>query len=72
MTCTCAAFLKEFIPPVDWIHMDTYGVMLTDGTSHHYLRRGMSGKPTRTLVEFLAQLACKHAVAETKEQKMTG
>lgn len=69
LPCTCAAFLHEFIPPVDWIHLDTYGVMITDGVSHPYLRRGMSGKPTRTLVEFMAQLACKHTVAE-KEEKM--
>lgn len=64
--CTCAAFLKEFIPPVDWIHLDTYGVNLSDGETWSYLRKGMSGRPTRTVVEFLAQLACKHE--ESKEE----
>lgn len=58
--CTCAAFLKEFIPPVDWIHLDTFGVNLSDGNTWSYLRKGMSGRPTRTVVEFLAQLACKY------------
>jgi len=57
-TCSCAAFLREFVPNTDWIHMDTYGVNRTDGASFPYIRRGMSGRPTRTLVEFLAQLAC--------------
>lgn len=64
--CTCAAFLKEFIPPVDWIHLDTYGVNLSDGKTWSYLRKGMSGRPTRTVVEFLAQLACKFEDEEKK------
>lgn len=38
--------------------MDTYGVMRTDGKDYPYLREGMSGRPTRTLVEFLSQLVC--------------
>ncbi|KAK9500960.1 hypothetical protein O3M35_002113 [Rhynocoris fuscipes] len=67
LPCTCAAFLKEFAPPGDWIHLDTYAVLLTDGKAHEYLRPGFSGKPTRTIIEFLAQLACKHlAVGEEK------
>lgn len=64
--CTCAAFLREFVPPVDWIHLETYGVNLSDGVTWSYLRKGMSGRPTRTVVEFLAQLACKH---ESEEQQ---
>jgi aminopeptidase len=56
--CTAAAFLKEFIPPCDWIHMDTFGISRSDGHTIPYLRRGMSGRPTRTIIEFLAQLAC--------------
>jgi aminopeptidase len=56
--CTTAAFLYHFSPPCDWLHLDTYGVQRSDGHTLPYLRRGMSGRPTRTLVEFLAQLAC--------------
>jgi len=56
--CSCAAFLKEFAPQGDWVHMDTYGVNMTEGNTYSYLRKGMTGRPTRTVIEFLAQLAC--------------
>lgn len=56
--CKVAAFLNEFVPCGDWLHLDTYGVMITDGRDYRYLREGMSGRPTRTLVEFLSQLVC--------------
>ncbi|CAH0547406.1 unnamed protein product [Brassicogethes aeneus] len=56
--CRVAAFLNEFVPCGDWLHIDTYGVMHTDGKDYPYLRRGMTGRPTRTLVEFLSQLVC--------------
>ncbi|CAH1954149.1 unnamed protein product [Acanthoscelides obtectus] len=56
--CKVAAFLNEFVPCGDWLHLDTYGVMLSNGKDYTYLRRGMSGRPTRTLVEFLSQLVC--------------
>ncbi|XP_049819458.1 cytosol aminopeptidase-like [Aethina tumida] len=56
--CKVAAFLNEFVPCGDWLHIDTYGVMHTDGSDYTYLRRGMTGRPTRTLVEFLSQLVC--------------
>lgn len=69
MPCTCAAYLKEFIPSVDWIHLDIYGVTWSDGIAHTYLRKGMSGRPTRTLVEFLAQLACKIDEQESESEK---
>lgn len=56
--CRIAAFLNEFVPCGDWLHIDMNGVMATDGYEYPYLRRGMSGRPTRTLVEFLSQLVC--------------
>lgn len=56
--CKVAAFLNEFVPCGDWLHIDTYGCMHTDGKDFKYLRRGMTGRPTRTLVEFLSQLVC--------------
>ncbi|CAA9994234.1 unnamed protein product [Nesidiocoris tenuis] len=42
----------------NWIHLDTYAVMYENGDTT-YLRKGMSGRPTRTIVEMLAMLACK-------------
>lgn len=56
-SCTAAAFLREFVPQgVDWLHLDTAGVMgPTDDTP--YLGKGMTGRPTRTLIDFIAK--CK-------------
>lgn len=58
--CLAAAFIQEFISCIDWIHMDINGVgMLTHDKVHPYLKRGrMSGRPTRTLIQLLYQLAC--------------
>ncbi|KAL1122885.1 hypothetical protein AAG570_003211, partial [Ranatra chinensis] len=58
--CVGAAFLREFVPPIDWVHMDITGVgMWSTGHGYPYLRRGaMTGRPTRTLVQFLNQMAC--------------
>lgn len=56
--CVTAAFLNEFVPCGDWLHMDIRGIMRSSGKDYWYLRRGMSGRPTRTLVEFLSQLVC--------------
>lgn len=56
--CKAAAFLWEFVPCGEWIHLDTYATMLSNGKDFPYLRRGMSGRPVRTIVEFLAQLVC--------------
>lgn len=56
--CKVAAFLNEFVPCGDWLHLDINGVMRTEGLDYPYLRRGMAGRPTRTLVEFLSQLVC--------------
>lgn len=56
--CKAAAFLNEFVPCGDWLHIDNFGVMCSNGEDYPYLRKGMSGRPTRTLVEFLSQLVC--------------
>ncbi|XP_014241067.1 cytosol aminopeptidase-like [Cimex lectularius] len=59
--CNAAAFLKEFVPNLtDWVHIDTYGIVKADLQSPPYLRPGMSGRPTRTIIEFLSQLACRN------------
>uniref|UniRef100_A0A673FYT6 Cytosol aminopeptidase n=1 Tax=Sinocyclocheilus rhinocerous TaxID=307959 RepID=A0A673FYT6_9TELE len=51
--CTAAAFLREFVTADHWAHLDIAGVM-TNKDEVPYLRKGMSGRPTRTLVEFAA------------------
>lgn len=56
-SCTAAAFLREFVPEnVDWLHLDIAGVM-GPADSTPYLGKGMTGRPTRTLVEFVRRQA---------------
>lgn len=54
--CTAAAFLREFVSAPHWAHLDIAGVM-SNKDEVPYLRKGMSGRPTRTLVELAARLA---------------
>ncbi|KAM6972122.1 cytosol aminopeptidase [Aplochiton taeniatus] len=54
--CTAAAFLREFVTAPHWAHLDIAGVM-SNKDEVPYMRKGMSGRPTRTLVEFAAGLA---------------
>uniref|UniRef100_A0A672GVX0 Cytosol aminopeptidase n=1 Tax=Salarias fasciatus TaxID=181472 RepID=A0A672GVX0_SALFA len=51
--CTAAAFLREFVTSPHWAHLDIAGVM-SNKDEVPYLKKGMSGRPTRTLVEFAA------------------
>lgn len=46
---------QEFVPKGDWLHLDTAGVMATT-ENLPYLAKGMTGRPTRTLVEFISSL----------------
>lgn len=59
-SCLAAAVLHEMVPCVDWAHLDIRGVgMLTKyGTIPYLLRGRMTGRPTRTLIQFLYQMAC--------------
>ncbi|XP_033243620.1 cytosol aminopeptidase-like [Drosophila miranda] len=57
--CKAAAFLRDFVPCGQWMHIDATNVMVTKGFEYEYLRKGMAGRPTRTLVEFIAQTICK-------------
>jgi len=56
MPCSNSGFLNQFICKPNWAHIDLMGIMYEDGKTS-YLRRGMSGRPTRTLIEFLGQIA---------------
>lgn len=46
---------QEFVPKGDWLHLDIAGVMSTT-ENLPYLAKGMTGRPTRTLVEFISSL----------------
>lgn len=51
-SCTAAAFLKEFVPEkTDWLHLDMASVM--SGGDDKIIADGISGRPTRTLIEFI-------------------
>lgn len=53
-SCTAAAFLKEFVSKdVPWIHVDMAGVMGKSTDQSYTKTSGMSGRPMRTLVEFV-------------------
>ncbi|XP_050426687.1 cytosol aminopeptidase-like [Adelges cooleyi] len=61
-----AAFLQEFVPQnVPWMHLDISGLLKTTGRDAAYLAEGMSGRPTRTLIELLAQMTCQTASSIT-------
>lgn len=67
--CLAAAFLKNFVMCPDWIHMDIRGVgMYARNASIPYLREHrMTGRPTRTLIQFLQQIACPDVAAVCPE-----
>lgn len=52
----CAAFLKQFVCDSKWLHLDTYNVAYTKGHDFPYLHRGMTGRPTRTVIEMMFQI----------------
>ncbi|EDW40983.1 cytosol aminopeptidase [Drosophila sechellia] len=59
-SCLAAAVLHELVPCSDWAHLDTYGTGLlsTYGLIPYLTAGRMTGRPTRTLVQFLYQIAC--------------
>ncbi|KAG0739352.1 hypothetical protein G6F57_011879 [Rhizopus arrhizus] len=55
--CSAAAFLREFITEnVDWAHIDIAGVMDSQSTDGYHIK-GMSGRPTRSLIEYIQKLS---------------
>nr|CAB3263381.1 cytosol aminopeptidase [Phallusia mammillata] len=52
--CTAAAFLHHFIKSdTKWMHLDIASTMKSNEKDCPYLGKGMSGRPTRTLVKFM-------------------
>ncbi|XP_014274959.1 cytosol aminopeptidase [Halyomorpha halys] len=61
--CLAAAFLMEFVPAqCDFVLMEVSATgLLHREAGMRYLRKGtMTGRPTRTIIQFLYQLACPH------------
>lgn len=53
-SCTAAAFLREFVPKdTPWIHVDMAGVMGNCTDQAYTGTQGMTGRPMRTLFEFV-------------------
>ncbi|KAH8266175.1 hypothetical protein KR038_008292 [Drosophila bunnanda] len=59
-SCLAAAVIHELVPCVDWAHLDTRGTGLQTkyGLIPYLTSKTMTGRPTRTLVQFLYQMAC--------------
>ncbi|XP_066981744.1 cytosol aminopeptidase-like isoform X2 [Macrobrachium rosenbergii] len=55
-SCSAAGFLKEFVTCDHWMHIDIAGVM-ENQDEVPYLGKGMSGRPTRTIANFIELLA---------------
>ncbi|KAF6768605.1 hypothetical protein AHF37_10230 [Paragonimus kellicotti] len=48
---------REFVPrSIPWIHLDIAGVM-QPSARESFMRKGMAGRPTRTIIEFLDRLS---------------
>lgn len=60
-SCLSAAVLHHLVPCIDWVHLDTRGTGLVArfAVPPYLLKNCMSGRPTRTLIQFLYQVACK-------------
>ncbi|XP_037048700.1 cytosol aminopeptidase-like isoform X2 [Bradysia coprophila] len=57
-SCTAAAFIREFVPKdVPWIHVDMAGIMGNCTDQTYTGTKGMTGRPMRTLVEFVCSEA---------------
>ncbi|KAH8384643.1 hypothetical protein KR093_003952 [Drosophila rubida] len=62
-SCIAAAVLHELVPCVDWAHLDirNVGMMTKHNPLPYLLRDRMTGRPTRTIIQFLYQMACPDA-----------
>ncbi|XP_068145751.1 cytosol aminopeptidase [Drosophila tropicalis] len=59
--CLAAAILHKLVPCSDWVHLDTNGtgMLAKDNVPPYLLKDSMTGRPTRTVIQFLSQMACK-------------
>jgi leucyl aminopeptidase len=57
--CVAASFLKEFVTVDRWIHLDIAGTALPGSRDSSYIPSGMTGAPTRALIQFVRNLVKK-------------
>ncbi|XP_030383836.1 cytosol aminopeptidase [Scaptodrosophila lebanonensis] len=59
-SCLAAAVLHTLVPCIDWAHLDIRGTgMVTKiNTLPYLLKERMTGRPTRTIIQFMYQMAC--------------
>jgi len=55
--CTAAAFLGQFCESPDWMYLDICSVTENFHDGCKYVSSGFSGRPTRTLIEFM-EMVC--------------
>ncbi|XP_001360446.3 cytosol aminopeptidase-like [Drosophila pseudoobscura] len=62
-SCLAAAILRSLVPCVDWAHLDNRGtgMLTTTNPLPYLLKNQMTGRPTRTVIQFLYQLACSES-----------
>lgn len=57
-SCTAAAFLLDFVAKdMPWVHVDMAGIMCNSTDQSYTNSKGMSGRPMRTLFEFVRREA---------------
>lgn len=57
-SCTAAAFLRDFVAKdMPWVHVDMAGIMCNSTDQSYTSSKGMSGRPMRTLFEFVRREA---------------
>jgi aminopeptidase len=56
-SCTAAQFLHQFVEKKKWAHLDIAGVMENTGPSKGINVKGMSGRPTRSLIEYIISIS---------------
>lgn len=59
-SCIAAAILHQLVPCVDWAHLDirNVGILTRYNPLPYLLKDRMTGRPTRTVIQFLYQMAC--------------
>ena len=55
-SCVAASFLNEFTKAERWIHLDVAGTALPGPKDSGYVPTGMTGVPTRALIQFVRNI----------------
>lgn len=64
---------RRFSPSTEWMHLDIKGVGMSapDNLCQYLKEDGLTGRPVRTLIQFLYQLACPQAFQAEKDARKT-